>query len=184
MSTKPSEKKSSNTLLKITILLAVIIVTYFIAWFQLYTQANVYYVQAMKNYESKNYITALKGEGVLTLTGEGGYNFTAGFEQVVNEFSSPYAIPKPAIYYKALKMTDDIIGNKLTPDMGYTVYQNYYGIDNDNIGKILLRVGDIYAEKGNIPEALKAYNLALDSFPFNSEIAGQANKKIQSLTTR
>ncbi|MEI6055725.1 MAG: hypothetical protein WCR55_06675 [Lentisphaerota bacterium] len=162
------------------IAIIVLLVTYASAWFKLDSMAKGYYADAMRNYESGKIMAALKGEKVLSADSSE-YIYHGGFEQVVDAFRSKFAFPKPQVYYLAESKIENILQKNITPEIGYAIYKKFFRLDNEYLGDILIRIGDIYHAKKNFPEALKAYNLAEESFPFNSVIAGQANKKIHDL---
>jgi len=163
------------------IVILIVAVIYLQVWLQSYNQANMYYQQALKKYSAGDYISALKGEMVTTAKGN---SFSGGFQQVLETWQSPYAIPKPGIVKVASAQISDIINHKLTLDAGMQAFKTYYGLDNRFLGQIVVRMGDMYAAKGDDSNAKEMYNTAMQAFPLDKNLVAECNKKIKELKNK
>ena len=166
-------KNTKKRLIGLCAVILVIVLTYLFAWIQLHNNAKKYYNEAAVSYAAGNFMAALKGEKIITESDQG-YIYKGGFEQVVNIYKSKYAYPKPGIYDDAKKRINEIIYEKITPELGFKIYKKYFKIDNAYLGEILLRSGDLYLKQGDREKAVEMYTLATESFPLNDEIYNKA----------
>lgn len=168
------KKYSKYTIIVFTLL----IIAYLFAWIQLDISSGKYYNQAMINFNKGNYVIALKGEKVLSADGSK-YEFIGGFETASDQWSSSYAFPKPGIYSKANVMIDKIINEKVDIKLGEGMFQKYFQLDDEYLGRILLKVGNLYSKSGDSVNAQKAYQTVIDAYPFDRILVKQANEKLK-----
>ena len=167
---------------KIIIVLLFISLSYLWVWFETYNRTSKFYQQASYNTEQGNYMSALKGKRTLNHD-ESGYVFKGGFQQVIEAWDSPYAIPKPDIYKKSEESINTIINKKIDIATGNRIFQSYFKLDNKYLPEILLRIGDLQEEQGQLSKAKDIYTMVLEAFARNKEAAKYAEEKLNQLDT-
>lgn len=163
----------------VLLVLLVVLIGYGSVWVDSYYRARDYYIVAMNNYNSGNKIAALKGEKVLNSDGNG-YVYLGGFQQSLEVFESPFAIPKPALIDKADTMCTRII-SELDLEDSKSVFKKYFGINNRYLPEILIRMGEIYEEEGMTAKAKETYEMLRDAFGQNDSIRQLAEDKLELL---
>jgi len=177
---KGVEEMKKNIII-IGALLAVIIVTYAIAWGQMYITSKKYYNDAMKSYNETDYVYAIKGNKVAK-EDESGYVFNSGFEQIVNIWNSPYALPKPKVYSDAQNMIDEIINRKIDIETAIEMFDRYFRMDNKGyLDEVLLRVADLYIQDNDMPKAKETLELIKEAFPNNTETQKIVEEKFKEI---
>ncbi|AGB40245.1 hypothetical protein Halha_0233 [Halobacteroides halobius DSM 5150] len=165
---------------KFIILLLIIAVSYSWVWVETYNRTQRFYDQAMANFEQGDYIKALKGERVLNKDNSG-YIFKGGFQQIIKSWKSSSAFPKPSLYITAKKKVSRIINQKMNIAMGQRAFKTYFRMNNKYLPQILMRVGDLYAQKGQIEKAKESYQMVTDIFTLQQKIVNKAEEKLQQL---
>lgn len=168
---------------KIKIMLVVflvIVLTYGIAWVQMYISSEKFYKDAVESYNNKDYAIAIKGKKVENQD-ESGYVFKGGFEQAADTWSGTYAFPKPKVYYDSTKMINDIINNKLDVKSGTDMFNRYFKLDKGYLDAVLLRVADLYIKDDDKDDAVETLKLVQEAFPNNADIQQIVNDKLQKL---
>ena len=164
------------------IILAVIFLSYGWVWFESYHMFKQYYKQAMQNYDNGEYIIALKGDQVLS-EDQTRYIFEGGFQQAMDIWSSPYALPKPKLYWDTQEKIRTIIDEKIDIEMGKEAFKKYFQLDNKYLGDILLRMGDLYIQQGNTNKAEETYTIVKDAFARDVELLTKAEERLSALNT-
>lgn len=163
-----------------TLIILVILITYTWVWVQCYVASKSYYRNAMDNLNNGKYITALKGDRVLS-EDNSKYVFIGGFQQVVEIWENPYAVPKPKLYTEAKEKITFIIKEKIDIQAGEEAFQTYINLDNRYLPEILLHVGDLYLQKGDKKSAKEIYTVVKDAFAFNQNAIKLAEEKLSRL---
>ncbi|EOD01198.1 tetratricopeptide repeat protein [Caldisalinibacter kiritimatiensis] len=164
----------------LTLITLVILVTYTWVWVQCYIATQNYYRNAMDNLNKGKYITALKGDRVLS-EDNSKYVFIGGFQQVVEIWENPCAVPKPKLYTQAKEKISSIIKEKIDIHTGEEAFQTYINLDNRYLPEILLHVGDLYLRKGDKKSAKETYTVVKDAFAFNQEAVKSAEEKLNRI---
>ena len=162
------------------VIAAVIAVAYAQVWYESYKRAETYYDEAMGKYAAGQYVSALKGERTLSPDGKN-YVFSGGFQQVLETWEHPFALPKPAVFKRAQAKIDEMIEEKMSVSDGEQAFKQFFRLDNRFLDRILIRVRDRYAEQGQKRDALDVYQTVLDAFPMNEHAAAEAKRKIEAL---
>lgn len=159
----------------------IIIVTYAIAWVQMYTTSQKYYADALKSYKAGDYVTAIKGKKIEN-EDESGYTFNGGFEQVEDIWDSVYALPKPQAYKDAENMTNEIINNKLDIKTGTDMFNKYFKMDDKGyLDSVMLRVADLYIQDNDIQDAKDTLETVKEAFPNNAETQKIVQEKLNKI---
>lgn len=168
-----------KVLITIGSLILVSLVIYIWSWQEVNIKTNKYYDDAIKSYESGDYMAALKGKGSSGL--ETSSISKGGFQNVVQAWSVPYAVPKPAEYNEALRKIDELINQKLTIELGEKIYDKYVGVDDTYLPQVMIRIGDMYKEKGDVEKAGLWYNLAIENYSLYGDVKQLAENRLNSL---
>jgi tetratricopeptide (TPR) repeat protein len=168
-----------KVLITVGSLILVAIVIYVWSWEEVNIKTNKYYNDAIESYRSGDYITALKGKGSSGL--ETNSISKGGFQNVVQAWSAPYAAPKPAEYKESLGKIDELINQKLTIELGEKIYDKYVGIDDAYLPQVMVRVGDLYKEKGDLEKAKLWYNRVIDNYSLYGDAKQLAENRLNSL---
>jgi len=148
-------------------------------WFGSYQLANKYYDQAESSMGKGNYGIALKGDDIFNKT-SGKYEYIGGYEQVLNIWKNGYAWPKPPVYAKAKDKIDTIINDKLTPEEGVQLVQQYMRQSNGFLPEILAASTQKLIDQGRMDEAKDVYAMLTDAFGSEPGI----QKQIEELAAR
>ena len=165
---------------KYMIVILFIILTYAWVWMGTYFRTKKYYKQACMNYDDEKYMIALKGERILNES-QSGYIFQGGFQQVMEAWNNPFALPKPSIYTNSIKMIDNIINFKIDIAEGQKIFKTYFKMDNKFLPEVLLRIGDLQFDQGQTDKSIETYQLIINAFGHNKEIAELAKSKLNKL---
>lgn len=144
------------------IIIALVIIIYAIVWVQSYNLSKKYYNMAVENYNNDNYAIALKGDRVLK-EDEGGYIYLGGFQQVIEMWQSPTALPKPSVALDAEVMVWRII-SEIDIETGKSIFKSYFGIDNTFLPEVLIRIGELQMEEGQYDKARETFTMAGEAF--------------------
>ncbi len=150
---------------------------YSIAWVKSYSTSRTYYVSAMKNYNNNEMEFALKGNKVLS-EDKSGYVYEGGFQQCIEIWNSPYALPKPEIVGKAEAMAERTV-NSLDVETAQAIFNSYFKLDNAYLPEVLLRIGDIYLEDEKFDEAEQQYEMVREIFGKQEGIPSMVDKKLK-----
>jgi hypothetical protein len=104
-----------------------------------------------------------------------------GYEQVLEIWSDPWAVPKPAMVDDAGKKIRLIIHERLTADEGMALFKQYFRLSNGHLPEILLASGRKYKERGRTEQAREAFLLAIRAFGNRPEIRKQAEAELKSI---
>ena len=162
----------------------VLIFAFAISWAlaDMYKITGLYYKEGTAFYKNQSYMFAIKGDQKL----KPGYNvryLSGGFQQVIQAWEYAPLFIKPAFVSNAASNIDKIIDEDITIKDGEEIYSYYIGYDNEYLGRIKLRVGDLYLKEGNKEKALKAYQTVKSSFSYDSQLVKMAEQKIDSIET-
>lgn len=168
-----------KVLITVGSLILVALAIYIWSWEEVNIKTDKYYNDAIQSYESGDYMAALKGKGA---TGKETSSISkGGFQNVVQAWSAPYAVPKPAVYKEALQGIDELINQKLTIEIGEKLYDKYVGVDDAYLPQVMLRVGDLYKEKGDAEKARLWYNRVIDNYSLYGDAKQLAENRLNSL---
>lgn len=170
-----------NNKLKVIIsLLIITILTYGFAWGEMYFNSKKYYKDAMKNYNDKNYVIAIKGKKVEKDDGSG-YEFKGGFQHVMDIWDSSYAIPKPKVYKESKEMINEIINKKIDIKTGTEMFNKYFKLDKTCLNAVMLRVADLYIQADDKEGAKETLKLIEEAFPNDNETQKNVKERLKKL---
>jgi len=158
----------------------VIAMTYAWSWYESNSMSARYYQDALRKFNNGDYISALKGEE-FEKEDKSGYYFSGGFQQVVQIWEHPFACPRPDEYKLAGEKINEIIDEKITIEMGMEMFNRYFRQDNFYLGRVLLKTGERYYEKGEQDKAMDTYRMAREIFVLNEDIVKEADEKIMEI---
>ena len=161
------------------LILVILVGSYGIAWFKSYDRTVTYYNNAMENYQNGDYASALKGTKRLK-DDKSGYEYLGGFQQAMEIWESKYAFPKPDIAEAAENMAQTLI-SELDAKACNTIFQTYFRKDNKFLPEILIRMGDLQMEEGQLEKAKDTYEMAMGTFGHLPEVAEMISAKLEEL---
>ncbi|MBO8156959.1 MAG: hypothetical protein H0Z32_10905 [Bacillaceae bacterium] len=157
-----------------------IVAVYSYVWFETYQKSNIFFEQANNSFQEKDYGLALKG-GEIYSEEKQDYVTIGGYEDVLNAWSSQWAIPKPSIYKEAKQKINKIIYEKLSPSDGIAIFQEYFRLDNDHLPEILLQTGKLYKAQGETEKAIEIFELVIKAFGMNESAKRKAENQLNEL---
>ena len=159
---------------------ALFIITYIVAWLSAYNLSQVYLVDADKSFADGEYLTALTGYDEFDDT-LGRNVFRGGYQQVVNIWANRYAQPVPESIASARSRIDEIINEKITIEEAENFVQRNVGRSNPYLGRIFLRLGELYEADGDTDDAQDIYEEVAELFPREPELIARAEENIKRL---
>ncbi|PTM59644.1 hypothetical protein [Desmospora activa] len=148
-------------------------------WVEVYQTSQFYYEMATDNYRKGDYGAALKG--VETENANGETAFLGGYQQVIDAWDQPYAWPRPSFVEDARGMVDQIINEKLTIAEGEALFQAYFNRDNRYLGRIMLRVGELYEQQQDVDAAIETYEVVRQAFANDDGLIKTASQRLSAL---
>lgn len=148
-------------------------------WMEVYQTSRFYYNMATDSYDRGEYGAALKG--VETENANGETSFQGGYQQVIDAWEQPYAWPRPSFVEQSRGMVDQIIAEKLTLAEGEALFQTHFNRDNRYLGRILLRVGELYEQQRDFPAAIETYEVAREAFATDDDVVQTASRRLSAL---
>ena len=158
------------------------VVTYIAAWLSAYNLAQSYLVDADASFADGEYLEALTGYDEFD-DALGRNVFRGGYQQVVNIWSSPYAQPVPEAITPARSRIDEIINQHITIDDAEGFVQRNVGRSNPFLGRIFLRLGELYEAEGDVDDAMDIYEEVAELFPREPDLIARAAEHLKRLET-
>jgi tetratricopeptide (TPR) repeat protein len=156
------------------------IVAYCLAWLSAYSLTRDFMSDAEATLARGDYLNALMGYDAFDEEREKNV-FHGGYAQVVNIWASEYAVPVPAEVERARARIDEIIDEKLTlEDAEYFVERNI-GRGNPYLGRVYLRLGELYEEEGDLRTAEDIYEEVIDFFAQEHDVVDRAQTNLDRL---
>lgn len=159
------------------------VVTYIVAWLSAYNLSQAYLVDADKSFADGEYMAALTGYDEFDDT-LGRNIFRGGYQQVVNIWTNRYAQPVPESIASARSRIDEIINEKITIEEAEKFVQRNVGRSNPYLGRIFLRLGELYEADGDEDDAMDIYSEVAELFPREPELIARAQENIKRLEDR
>jgi len=157
------------------------VVNYVFGWIQALLLANRYYTDAETAYTRGDYLDALTGYKEFDQE-KNKYIQRGGFLQVERIWDNPYAWPRPAVYNYSKSRVDEIIQQRITIPMAESFVQANIGKVTPYLGIVYLRLGELYAQEGDLASAKDVYQLIIESFPSQPDLTAQAQVNLASLS--
>jgi tetratricopeptide (TPR) repeat protein len=156
------------------------IVAYCLAWLSAYNLTRDFMLDAEETLARGDYLNALMGYDEFDEEREQNV-FRGGYAQVVNIWASEYAAPVPAEVERARARIDEIIDQRLTiEDAEYFVERNI-GRSNPYLGRVYLRLGELYEEEGDLRTAEDIYEEVIDFFAQEPDVVDRAQTHLDQL---
>ncbi|HHY56932.1 MAG TPA: hypothetical protein GYA08_16015 [Chloroflexi bacterium] len=164
----------------ILIFVAVLGGAYALAWWDAYQLAQQYMADADASFANGDYLNALAGYE--TFDAQANRFVThGGYTQVENIWRHVWAWPKPALVAVARARIDEIIDHRLTIADAEQFVQKNTGRPNAYMGRIFLRLGELYAQAGDLISARDVFNEIPDLFPNDPGLIQAAATRLQNL---
>ncbi len=181
LSTPQPVTADKNRLLLILIGVAVlIVVTYALAWGTAYNLTRIYLNDANTSFENGEYLEALTGYSSFD-EALGRNVFHGGYSQIANIWADQYAWPMPNEAAVSRARIEEIIDQRLTVDDAERFVQRNIGRSNPYLGRIFLRMGELYQEQGDLDTAQEIFEEAVDLFNNEPALQAQAQSRLDQL---
>lgn len=163
-----------------SIIIGLFVINYVFGWIQALRLANTYYYDAEAAYTRADYLNALTGYKEFDAE-QNKYVQRGGYLQVERIWDNPYAWPRPPVYEYARMRIQEIIQQRLTIPMAEGFIQANIGKVTPYLGIIYLRLGELYEQEGDMTAAKDVYQLIIESFPSQPDLAAQAQTHLDHL---
>ncbi|MBZ0292110.1 MAG: hypothetical protein K8L99_06030 [Anaerolineae bacterium] len=154
--------------------------TYALAWFSAYNLTRTFFADAEASFKEGEYLDALSGYETYDDTQQKNV-FYGGYSQVVNIWRGKYSFPVPGEVERAKVRIDEIINQRLTIDDAERFVQKNTGRENAYMGRIYLRLGELYEEDGDTRTAEDIYGEVIDFFPRETDVVARAQAHLDEL---
>lgn len=163
----------------ILILLSVVLIVagcYSFAWFEVYSLTSGYAREAAENLQEGKPALAVKG-GLDFLTQE----FTGGYQQVIEAWSTAGIFPVPEFYRDATQKISEILSGMTISEIDAMV-KKYIKTDKKYLDTALLLKADLLLADGKKEEAVQLYQDLKELFPLNNALQDTITKKLEEIT--
>ncbi len=180
----PEETSRGRSWLRAPLILGAILIliasTYALAWYRAYRLSADFLASADESFAEGDYLLALNGFEEFDER-SGRYIFRGGYAQVLRVWNDPYAWPIPEEVARARARVDEIIEERLSLTEAERFVQVNIGRANPYLGRIYLRVGELYEEEGDLESAEEVYEDVLDLFARDAELVQRAEANLARL---
>jgi len=154
--------------------------TYVFAWYRANTLTSTYMTDADRSYAEGKYLPALTGYE--ELDEQTGRTITrGGYANVAHIWADRDAWPRPAQVALAQQRIDEILNQHLTIDEAEGFIQVNTGKQNPYLGLVFLRLGELYAEDGDVRSAKEIFEEVPDLFPNEPDLIKRAEEHLQQM---
>lgn len=155
-------------------------VTYVIAWYQASTLTSTYMSDADRSYAEGEYLRAMTGYE--ELDDQTGLTLTrGGYANVARIWANRDAWPRPAQVALAQQRIDEIINERLTIAEAEGFIQVNTGKQNPYLGLVFVRLGELYADAGDVRSAQDIFQEVPELFPDEPDLIRRAEEHLQQL---
>ena len=162
------------------VVLFLIVLTYGLAWYNAYNLTRTYLGDAAATFEEGDYVASLDGYEEFDETAQRDV-FRGGYAQVVNIWNNPYALPKPAEVAVAQARIEEVINERLTLEDAERFVQRNSGRGHPYLGRIYLRMGELYEAEGDTRTAEDIYEEVIEFFPQEAALIERAQTHLDAL---
>ncbi len=177
-------KKSSfgkTFLVGLLILAAIFIATYALAWFNANQLASRFYQDSEASFNKGDYLQALVGYQTFDNQTNKYINY-GGYLNVEKIWSSRFSWPQPAYLQQAFKRSQEVIDQKLTVQQAEQYIKDNTGRPGTPyFAEIYLRLGELYEQSGDIPDAIDVYQSFASQFPDRKDLIAQAQQHLAKI---
>ena len=167
-------------LLALGIIVLLFAATYVFAWYRANTLTSTYMTDADRSYAEGKYLPALTGYE--ELDEQTGRTITrGGYAKVARIWADRDAWPRPALVALAQQRIDEILNQHLTIDEAEGFIQVNTGKQNPYLGLVFLRLGELYAEDGDVRSAKEIFEEVPDLFPNEPDLIKRAEEHLQQM---
>jgi hypothetical protein len=154
--------------------------TYVLAWYRASSLTSTYMSDADRSYAKGEYLRALSGYE--ELDEQTGSTITrGGYANVARIWADRDAWPRPAQVTLAQQRIDEIINQHLTIPEAEGFIQVNTGKQNPYLGLVFLRLGELYAEAGDVRSAQEIFEEVPDLFPDEPDLIRRAEEHLQQM---
>jgi tetratricopeptide (TPR) repeat protein len=161
-------------------LVAVLVISYSLAWLSAYRLSQGYLHDADASYDRGSYLDALVGYKEYD-EAQKRYVDRGGYMEVERIWADRYALPVPADVARSRERIDEIVNDRLTIDDAETFVQANIGRSNPYLALLYLRLGELYEADGRIDDARDIYSSYVDLFPDETALAARAQANLRRL---
>lgn len=151
---------------------------YLFAWYSANRLTQIYFADAEASFGEGDYMDALMGYDEFNKETQRN-EFRGGYAQVVNIWADPYAAPVPGEVEQARARIETIINEHLTIPEAENFVQRNIGRSNPYLGRIYLRLGELYEAEGDIDTAEEIYEDVIDSFSSDTALVERAQQNLE-----
>ncbi|MBN1286587.1 MAG: hypothetical protein JXB47_14410 [Anaerolineae bacterium] len=156
------------------------VITYCLAWLSAYNLTRAFMSDAEATLARGDYLAAMMGYDEFDEAQRRNV-FRGGYAQVVNIWADDYAWPVPAEVERARARIDEIINEKLTLDEAEYFVQRNIGRSNLYLGRVYLRLGELYEEAGDARTAEDIYEEVTEFFSQEPDLVTRAQTHLDRL---
>ena len=154
--------------------------TYVFAWYRASALTSTYMSDADRSYAEGKYLRALTGYE--ELDEQTGSTITrGGYANVAHIWADRDAWPRPAQVALAQQRIDEILNQHLTIDEAEGFILANTGKQNPYLGLVFLRLGELYAEDGDVRSAKEIFEEVPDLFPNEPDLIKRAEEHLQQM---
>lgn len=157
-----------------------VVATYILAWASAYNLTRTFLSDASASFEAGEYMQALSGYQAYDNVQQRNV-FHGGYAQVVNIWRGQYSFPRPDEVDLARERIEEIINVRLTIDDAERFVQRNIGRENPYMGRIYLRLGELYEAEGDTRTAEEIYEEVIDFFPRETGLIERAQARLDAL---
>jgi tetratricopeptide (TPR) repeat protein len=180
----PPKTSRGRSWLRAPLILAAVLIliasTYALAWYRAYRLSAEFMASADASFAEGDYLLALNGFEEFDER-SGRYIFRGGYGQVLRVWNNPYAWPIPEEVVRARARIDELIEERLSLTEAERFVQVNIGRSNPYLGRIYLRVGELYEEEGDLRGAEEVYEEVLELFGRDAALAERAEANLARL---
>lgn len=158
-------------------------VTYGLAWWDAYRLSASYMADADASFAAGNYLDALRGYETFDAQ-TNRFVQHGGYTHVEHIWRHPWAWPRPSQLAIAAARIDEIIDKRLTTATAEQFVQENTGRPSAYMGRIFLRLGELYEAEGDARSAKDIYAEIPDLFPNEPALIQQAQAHLQRLESQ
>ncbi|MDQ3459562.1 MAG: hypothetical protein M3498_09735, partial [Deinococcota bacterium] len=180
----PPKTSRGRSWLRAPLILAAVLIlvaaTYALAWYRAYVLSTEFMASAEVSFAAGDYLLALSGFEEFDER-SGRYVFRGGYAQVLRVWNNPYAWPVPESVARASARVDEIIEERLGLADAERFVQVNIGRGNPYLGRIYLRLGELYEAEGDLRGAEEVYEEVLELFGRDAALAERAEANLARL---